>query len=143
MTKLSRLRRPSCQYRRGGRPRIPALPLSLERLEDRTLPSVSLVSINSLGTDNGNTYSDGLTTLSADGRFVAFLSKASNLTAIPDNNNAVDVFVRDLQMGTTTLVSVNQDGSASGNAASSPFSTPSISAPARRLLAMPEMASWP
>jgi Tol biopolymer transport system component len=42
--------------------------------------------------------------ISADGRFVAFISQASNLS--PDDGDAMqDVFARDLQAGTTTLVS--------------------------------------
>ncbi len=54
--------------------------------------------------------------ISADGRFVAFTSWANNLAA-NDTNNAQDVFVRDLQTGTTALVSVNTGGifSVNGN----------------------------
>jgi Tol biopolymer transport system component len=47
--------------------------------------------------------------ISADGRFVAFYSDASNLVA-GDTNRARDVFVRDLQTGETTRVSVAADG---------------------------------
>ena len=46
----------------------------------------------------------GHATISADGRFVAFHSSATNLSA-NDVNGGTDVFVRDLQAGTTTLVS--------------------------------------
>ena len=47
--------------------------------------------------------------LSADGRFVAFESLATNL--VPgDTNGASDVFVRDLWLGTTTRVSVDSAG---------------------------------
>ena len=47
--------------------------------------------------------------LSADGRFVAFTSFADNL--IPEDlNESSDVFVRDLQAGTTTRVSEYQGG---------------------------------
>ena len=42
--------------------------------------------------------------MSADGRFVAFESRADNLSA-DDANGTIDVFVRDLQTATTTLVS--------------------------------------
>jgi Tol biopolymer transport system component len=41
--------------------------------------------------------------ISADGRFVAFQSQASNLVA-GDNNSASDIFVRDLVNGTTEVV---------------------------------------
>ena len=47
--------------------------------------------------------------LSADGRYVSFSSYAWNL--VPgDGNNSGDVFVRDLQTGTTTRVSVGTGG---------------------------------
>jgi Tol biopolymer transport system component len=55
---------------------------------------------------------NGLSTLpliSANGRYVAFTSAASNL--VPgDTNREFDVFVRDLQEGRTRRVSVNSDG---------------------------------
>src|SRR5438132_6140403 len=54
--------------------------------------------------------------LSADGRFVAFVSFATNLVA-GDTNGATDVFVHDRQTGTTERVSVASDGT-QGNAAS-------------------------
>jgi Tol biopolymer transport system component len=47
--------------------------------------------------------------LSADGRYVAFLSDAWNLVA-NDLNNAPDIFVRDLASATTTRVSVSSSG---------------------------------
>jgi Tol biopolymer transport system component len=43
--------------------------------------------------------------MTPDGRYVAFVSEASNLTP-GDSNGIPDVFVRDLQAGTTTLASV-------------------------------------
>jgi Tol biopolymer transport system component len=64
--------------------------------------------------------------LSADGRYVAFASEATNL--VPgDTNGYVDVFVRDRVKGTTTRVSVSSSG-AQGNGFSS---APSISADGR------------
>jgi len=47
--------------------------------------------------------------MSADGRYVAFASAAENL-APNDTNAACDVFVRDLQAGTTERVSVHDPG---------------------------------
>ena len=47
--------------------------------------------------------------ISADGRFAAFYSDASNLVS-GDTNGARDVFVRDLQTGETTRVSVSSSG---------------------------------
>jgi Tol biopolymer transport system component len=50
--------------------------------------------------------------ISADGRYVAFVSDARNL--VPgDTNGWGDVFVRDLRARTTTLASVSSDGSQS------------------------------
>jgi Tol biopolymer transport system component len=56
----------------------------------------------------GNNPSDG-PTISADGRFVAFESSATNLVA-GDTNGAWDIFVRDRQTGTTYLVSKSSSG---------------------------------
>ncbi len=47
--------------------------------------------------------------ISADGRFVAFESTASNLVA-GDDNNSSDVFLRDQSNGMTTLVSKSRNG---------------------------------
>jgi hypothetical protein len=64
--------------------------------------------------------------VSADGRYVAFYSEASNL--VPgDTNNVGDVFVRDRQTGQTTRVSVAMGG-VQGNAVSY---APAISADGR------------
>jgi Tol biopolymer transport system component len=77
----------------------------------------NLVSANISGTGggNGNSYNP---LMSYDGRYVVFTSKASDL--VPnDNNNAADVFVRDLHAGTTMLVSRNIEGTGTGNGLSS------------------------
>ncbi|WP_457667913.1 hypothetical protein [Thiolapillus sp.] len=47
--------------------------------------------------------------ISADGRFVAFQSTASNLVP-DDNNNRSDVFLYDIQSGTTTRISIDSNG---------------------------------
>ena len=60
----------------------------------------------------------GFPSISADGRYVAFESGATNLVANDSNGDLYDVFVRDLIAGTTTLVSVNCAGTSSGNEAS-------------------------
>lgn len=73
---------------------------------------VSLVSSNQSGVGGGDGASDD-PSMSADGRYVTFRSAASNL--VPgDNNGKPDIFVRDLQLGTTTLVSATPSG-APGN----------------------------
>ena len=77
--------------------------------------STSRVSVNSSGVQ-GNNQSGGSTFLSADGRYVAFGSDASNL--VPGDINAVaDVFVHDRITGQTHRVSVDSAG-LEGNATS-------------------------
>ena len=67
-------------------------------------------------------------TISADGRFVAFASLATNLH--PDaTNNRDHIFVRDLDAGTTTLAS--RATGATGARGSHPSFEPSISADGR------------
>jgi hypothetical protein len=86
----------------------------------------TLASVNRNGTDGGNGGSE-LPSLSADGHFVAFISRARDLVT-NDTNTIQDVFVRDLQTGTTTLESVNRAGTGGGNSASG---TPVLSADGR------------
>ena len=62
---------------------------------------------------SGNGFSDE-PSISGDGRFVAFSSLANNLVD-GDTNQAQDVFVRDLQTGITTLVSVSAGGTGPAN----------------------------
>jgi Tol biopolymer transport system component len=72
---------------------------------------------------DGSSYTQSV---SADGRFVAFASNASNL--VPgDTNDTSDVFVRDRQTSRTTLVSVSSSGAHANDASV----TPSISANGR------------
>jgi Calx-beta domain-containing protein/VCBS repeat protein/WD40 repeat protein len=66
--------------------------------------------------------------ISADGRFVVFTSLASNLSP-DDGDDVVDVFVRDLQTNTTTLVS--RATGASGAAADRSAEAAAISADGR------------
>ena len=68
--------------------------------------------------------------LSGNGRWVAFVSTASDLVA-GDSNESCDVFFRDLQNNATTLVSVNTTGTGPGNTNS--FS-PAISSDGRFVL---------
>ena len=84
-------------------------------VRDLAYDTTLLVSVDASGTTSGNSAS-GEPTISADGRFVAFSSSATNLVA-GDTNNASDVFVRDLWAGTAALVSATGNGF-SGNAAS-------------------------
>jgi Tol biopolymer transport system component len=82
------------------------------------------VSLSSAGQQgNGNSYDPSI---SADGRFVAFYSHATNLIG-HDTNRAYDIFVRNLKTHRTRRVSVSSGGR-QGNDDSA---TPSISADGR------------
>lgn len=59
--------------------------------------------------------------VSADGRFVAFVSAATDLVAGDPLNGKLDVFVRDLQTSTTVRLSTNVDAAPSGTDARDPF----------------------
>src|SRR2546430_2734284 len=93
-------------------------------VRDRKTGKTKRVSVNSHRAQaNGESFA---ASISADGRFVAFLSSGSNLVG-GDANGAGDGFVRDRKAGKTRRVSVDSHG-AQGNAASFP---PSISADGR------------
>jgi Tol biopolymer transport system component len=94
-------------------------------VRDLQTGSTVLVSVNNAGTSSGNGRSTGAV-ISSDGRFVAFSSSANDL--VPnDTNGTFDVFVRDLQLGTTTLVSLNDTGTASANGSSQISTSQAIS----------------
>src|SRR5256886_8092254 len=65
------------------------------------------ISVNALRAE-GNASSDN-TTVSADGRFVAFRSSATHLVS-GDTNAANDVFLRDRLSGRIERISVNSSG---------------------------------
>lgn len=94
-------------------------------VRDHQTGTTSRVSRSSGGTQ-GNDRSN-VPAISADGRYVAFVSSASNLVA-GDTNGGEDVFVHDRQTGATTRVSVASDG-AQGQGYSYP--RPAISADGR------------
>jgi len=79
--------------------------------------STTRVSVSSAGVE-GNSLSFQAR-ISADGRFVAFHSSATNLVA-GDTNAAQDVFVRDLQTNTTERVSVAAGGAQGNGSAGAP-----------------------
>jgi Tol biopolymer transport system component len=93
-------------------------------VRDRLAGTTERVSVDSGGIEaNG---SSSAPSISADGRYVAFCSHASNLAG--DANGSIqDVFVRDRQAGTTEMVCV----AAGGVAADSLSDSPSISADGR------------
>ncbi|MEG3991140.1 calcium-binding protein, partial [Microcoleus sp. S28C3] len=108
-------------------------------VRDTLTNTTTRVSVDSAGnqTDKeGYNYSSS-PSISADGRFVAFRSYASNL--VPgDTNDKSDIFVRDTLTNTTTRVSVDSAGNQANNAfvsvgrlSLSGSSSPSISADGR------------
>jgi hypothetical protein len=76
-------------------------------VHDRQTGVTELVSVDSAGVE-GNGFATGAA-ISADGRFVAFGSFATNLVPA-DTNGAIDIFVHDRLLGTTGRVSVRTDG---------------------------------
>jgi Tol biopolymer transport system component len=97
-------------------------------VHDRQTGQTTRVSVSSDGTqaNEGPGWSGETSSISADGRYVAFSSGATNLVS-GDTNNLVDTFVHDRQTGVTTRVSIASDGT-QANGLSSP---PSISADGR------------
>jgi hypothetical protein len=74
---------------------------------DRSNGTLERASVDSGGAQSNGT--SALPAISGDGRYVAFMSNATNLV-VGDTNNVFDVFVRDRTNGTTELVSVSSAG---------------------------------
>jgi Ca2+-binding RTX toxin-like protein len=92
-------------------------------VRDTLTNTTTRVSVDSAGTQGNGTNVFGPPSISADGRFVAFSSRAFKL--VPgDTNNTFNIFVRDTLTNTTTRVSVDS----AGNQANNGSSRPSISA---------------
>lgn len=98
-------------------------------VHDRTTGTTERVSVSSAGAEG--TLESMAATISADGRYVAFLSRASNLAA--GTFDGIDVYVRDRQTSTTSRVMANS----STNAALDE-ETPRISANGRFVV----LTSW-
>jgi hypothetical protein len=81
-------------------------------VRDRRTGSTSRVSLSTSGAQTNN--NGGFPVMSADGRYVAFYSSASNLVA-GDTNNVDDIFIRDRSAGTTRRVSVSGRGAQANN----------------------------
>jgi Tol biopolymer transport system component len=85
--------------------------------QEATPPGTSAVSVSLFGTHaNGPSMNPSV---SADGRYVAFESNASNLIA-QDLNRFADVFVRDRVLGITARASVRTYGAEAFGASSAP-----------------------
>ena len=99
-------------------------------VRDRQTGLTSLVSVDNFGVPNPGNGVSSAPSISADGRYVAFVSQATNLlapgAAVPAGQQ---IYVRDRQTGLTSLVSVDNFGVPNpGNGVSS---APSISADGR------------
>jgi len=76
-------------------------------VRDRQTGDLIRVSVNSAGVQGNANSASGM--ISADGRYVAFVSSATNLVA-GDTNGTADLFVHDLQTGQTTRVNLGSTG---------------------------------
>jgi len=95
-------------------------------VRDTLTNTTTSVSVDSAGNQQNSSSSFKVSSISADGRFVAFESSASNI--VPgDTNGNTDIFVRDRLTNTTTRVSVDS----AGNQANSASETPSLSGDGR------------
>lgn len=82
-------------------------------VRDLVANTTTLVSVNAAG-DDGGSQSSQEPVWSPDGTKIAFRSFAWDLGPT-DTNTAGDIYVRDLVAGTTTLVTVNAEGTDSGD----------------------------
>ena len=80
-------------------------------VRDLRTSTTSRASVSSRGVEGDG--ASGKPSISADGRFVAFPSAATNLVS-DDRNGFPDIFVRDRAAGTTARVSVGLNGEANG-----------------------------
>ncbi|MEE9343212.1 MAG: PQQ-dependent sugar dehydrogenase [Gammaproteobacteria bacterium] len=76
-------------------------------VHDRNTGETTRVSVSSTGSE-GNNHSSSAT-ISGDGRYVGFSSRASNLVS-GDTNNLQDSFIHDRNSGQTTRISVSSRG---------------------------------
>ncbi|MBL4919442.1 PD40 domain-containing protein, partial [Tabrizicola sp. DMG-N-6] len=86
-------------------------------VHDRVTGETTRVSVASDGTE-GNFFSAN-SSISGDGRYVAFQSNSINLVS-GDTNGSDDIFVHDRVTGQTTRVSVASDGTQGNNASTLP-----------------------
>jgi Tol biopolymer transport system component len=76
-------------------------------VRDRNTGTIGCVSVNSSGDQsNGDSFAPSI---SADGRFIAFTSTATNLAGDNCDNGLHQIYVRDRVSGTTRCISVNSN----------------------------------
>jgi len=106
-------------------------------VHDRQTGTTTLVSVGSRGEKANDACSDPF--LSADGRFVAFGSRATNLVS-SDTNDSGDIFLHDRQTGITERVSVNS----SEEEANKESNLPTVSADGSRVAFTSQASNlWP
>ena len=96
-----------------GRAQTNQLPFTSVFLADTQAGTNIPISVCPDGTLSTNSTSD-TPVITADGRFVAFLSNATNLVANAVSNG-FHIYLRDLQNGVTTLIDADTNGAASVN----------------------------
>lgn len=93
-------------------------------VRDVTSGTTERVSVSNSGAQgtgvSDNTYGSGVSSISGDGRYVTFQSSSPNLVT-GDSNGSSDIFVRDRQSGTTTLLSVDSSGVQGNGGSQLPF----------------------
>ncbi len=85
-------------------------------MRDMQTGTTTLVSANTVGVEGDNDSYRSI--ISADGRYITFSSEASDL--VSPATSGEQVFMRDMQTGTTTLVSANASGVQGDNDSYSP-----------------------
>lgn len=80
---------------------------------DRTNDEIERVSVATDGTESDGHSDNGI--ISPNGRFVFFVSGATNLVPAGELNDFKNVFVRDLSLGLTSRVSISEDATEQGN----------------------------
>lgn len=89
---------------------------------------LSRISVSSAGMEGNG--SSTFSSISGDGRYIAFVSTATNLVAGGTTFNRSNIYVHDRNTGTTTLVSVDNAGN-EGNGGAAGSSVPAISSDGR------------
>ncbi len=97
-------------------------------VRDRQTGITEIISVSSSGVSGNN--ASIFPSISSDGRYVVFVSSATNL--VPgDTNGYYDVFVRDRQTGITERVSISGSGVQGNNHSNNAYVPPSISGDGR------------
>ncbi len=113
-------------------PGTPAVPAGQQiYVRDRQTGLTSLVSVDNNATPNSGNGVSSAPTMSADGRYVGFASQATNLLApgTPAVPAGQQIYVRDRQTGSTSLISV--DNNVAPNPGNGFSSAPSLSGDGR------------